>query len=551
MQLFNVFNWKHYLVIVVTLVLFSKGLNNQFNSWDDTVYVTENPYLELNTNNLKHSFFEGETHGMYLPITALSFSINHHFSQYNPKAYLITNLIIHIINIILVFILIQKLFKNEWMTLIIGALFALHPMQAECVSYVAGRRDILYAVFYFASLISYINYIDLKQKKWRYYCLLFFIFSFLSKGQAISLPFVLLLIDLQKQIRFDWKKSIQEKWLYFVLSILFVAITLIVKQQSKEFNISGEIVDLPAIYKIGFAAYGFVFYIINLSTPYKLSLVHPYPYELEFTPALIASLVSVIVIMVFVIKKFKTEKIIVFGLLFYVFNIFLLLQLIPNSYGIMNDHYVYVSSIGVFIASYSIIIKFIKTEKTQLVVFLSITLVYAFLLISRIAVFKTSETVFTDVIKKYPNSYVAYTNRGFYYYNQGKMDLALADYNKGVESNPKAFKTYNNRALVYLNMQQYQLAENDFNKAIDLKPDFADAFSNRGIAKAMQGNKNAIEDFNKSVELNPNDYKIRFNRAGYFFQTNQLDKACADLQESKRLGLNKDTRKLDAACVGK
>jgi tetratricopeptide (TPR) repeat protein len=166
-------------------------------------------------------------------------------------------------------------------------------------------------------------------------------------------------------------------------------------------------------------------------------------------------------------------------------------------------------------------------------------------------VFKNNETVFTDVLKKYPDSYVAYTNRGFDYYNQGKMDLALSDYSEAIKHYPKAFKTYNNRALVYLNTQQYQLAETDFDKAIEIKPDFADAYSNRGIAKAMQGNKNAIEDFNKSVELNPNDYKIRFNRAGYFFQTNQLDKACADLQESKRLGLNRDTRKLDAACVGK
>lgn len=551
MQFIKLFNWKHYLILLITLFVFSKGLNNQFNSWDDTVYVTENPFLKLSSENFQRSLFKGETHGMYLPITALSFSINHHFSEYNAKPYLVTNLFIHLLNILLVFVLVQKLFKNEWMTLIIGALFALHPMQAESVSYVAGRRDILYAVFYFLSLIAYLNYNELKQKKWLNYCLAFFILSFFSKGQAISFPFVLLLIDYYQQKDFKFWNSIKEKWLYFVLSFAFIIITLLVKQQSKEFNLSGEILHIPFIYKISFAAYGFIFYIINLIIPYKLSLIHPYPYELVLTPILIGCLALSLGVIILIVKKIKTEKLIVFGLLFYVFNIFLLLQLIPNSYGIMNDHYMYVSSLGIFISLYALFQKMKVSDKTILVVFIGLLISYTVILRDRISVFKNNETVFTDVLKKYPDSYVAYTNRGFDYYNQGKMDLALSDYSAAIKHYPKAFKTYNNRALVYLNMQQYQLAETDFNKAIEIKPDFADAYSNRGIAKAMQGNKKAIEDFNKSVELNPNDYKIRFNRAGYFFQTNQLDKACADLQESKRLGLNKDTRKLDAACAGK
>jgi len=551
MELLKILNWKHYLVLLATLIVFSKGLNNQFNNWDDKVYVTENPFIELNSKNVFQSFFKGETHGMYLPITALSFSVNFKYAQYNPKPYLVVNLIIHLLNVLLVFILLHKLFKNQWLTIFVGALFALHPMQAESVSYVAGRRDILYAIFYFASLVSYLNYIELKHKKWKLYCLLFFVLSLFSKGQAIALPATLVLIDFIKNKSFSLKQSLIDKWLYVLLSVVFIVITLIVKQQSKEYNISGDIVTIPLFYKVSFAAYGFVFYIINLLVPYKLSLVHPYPQMLEITAVLAASLIATVALIYVVFKKYKTDKLLIFGMMFYGLNIFLLLQLIPNSYGIMNDHYVYVSCIGVFISLFFLMQK-LKLNTTSIVITFSVLVVgYTAVLTNRVAVFENSVTVFSDVIKKYPDSFVAYNNRGYAWYNLGKLVEAENDFNKSISLNSKMALTYNNRAMIYLASNKFNEALIDLNKAIAINSEFADAYSNRGIAKAMSKDIKAIDDFNKSIELSPNDYKIRFNRAAFFFQTNQIDLACKDLQESKRLGLKKDTRKLDALCAGK
>lgn len=173
-----------YAVLVLTFIVFSRGLNNQFNNWDDTVYVTENPNIALNSKNMSRSFTKGESHGMYVPVTALSLSINHHFSQLSPKPYLITNLLIHILNCLLLFIVLQKLCKDKWLTLFVGALFALHPMQVESVSYVAGRRDVLYVLFLIA-IIHYLNYKETYYKKTYSTPICFLCYRYLVKDKLL------------------------------------------------------------------------------------------------------------------------------------------------------------------------------------------------------------------------------------------------------------------------------------------------------------------------------------------------------------------------------
>lgn len=541
------FNIYHYLIFAAALLVFATGLNNQFNNWDDTVYVTENPFIALNKQNISRSFFKGETHGMYLPITSLSFSINNAMSSFNPKPYLITNLLIHLLNILLVIALLQKLFKNNTLTLFAGALFALHPMQAESVSYIAGRRDTLYAVFYFLSLLCYIQYIHLKNKKWMYFTLLFFILSLFSKGQAIALPATLVLIDFIVLKPFSLKESIKNKWLFFLLSVVFVIVTLVVKQQSKGFNLSGQMLHISFAERALFACYGFMMYIVNLIIPYKLSLVHPYPQTLGISVGIILSLLVIVAGIWFVYKYASRQKEIVAGLLFFAINIFMVLQIIPNSYGIMNDHYVYVPALGIFIALF-FVIKTSVDQKMAVYVFGILAAVSAGLLIKRIQVFKNNFTVFGDVIKKYPDSFVGFNNRGTAYFNAGKLNEAKQDFDSAVQLSPTLATGYNNRAGVYINLNRNKEAVADLNTALTLDPAFANAYSNRGIALSMLGDKRALNNLNKAIEIDPANPKYYYNRAGYWMNMNQRNLACEDVARAHALGLKGGNPMLDKIC---
>ena len=542
------FNWMHYVILALTLIVFSRGLNNQFNNWDDTVYVTENPNITLNSKNSIQSFTKGEFHGMYVPITALSLSVNHYFSELNPKPYLITNLLIHLLNCILVFIVLQKLFKEKWLTLFVGALFALHPMQVESVSYVAGRRDVLYVLFFLIAIIHYLNYKETQQKKYIQYTFLFFMLSLFSKGQAIALPFTLILIDYITDKPFHIKQSAKDKLWFLAVAVVFIVITLLVKQQSKDFNLSGDITEISFGMKTLFAAYGFMMYIINLIVPFNLSLIHPYPKEIAISASLIAALVFIGVLLVAIWKYRKTQPYIVFGLLFFIINIFLVLQIIPNSYGIMNDHYVYFAGIGIFISLYFLLKQLINSASTLSYLLIGVSFIMTALSFIRVPVFKDSITVFTDVIKKYPNAYVAYNNRGNEYFNKGKANEALADYNKALSIKNNIPNSLSNRAAIYINMGKYNEALEDVNKAILHKPDLANAYTNRGIIKTMTKAPGALEDMNKAISLEPNNAKFYYNRAGYYMQTNQKELACADVQKAKQMGLTQGSPMLENLC---
>jgi tetratricopeptide (TPR) repeat protein len=538
----------HYAILVLTLIVFSRGLNNQFNNWDDTVYVIENPNIELNSKNSLQSFTKGEFHGMYVPITALSLSINYHFSQLNPKPYLITNLLIHLINCILLFIVLQKLFKDNWLTIFVGALFALHPMQVESVSYVAGRRDVLYVLFFLISVIHYLNYMGTQHRKSIRYCFLFFVLSLFSKGQAIALPFTLILIDFVANKSFNLKESVKNKIGFIVISTIFIIITLAVKQQSKAFNLSGDVTEISFLMKSLFAAYGFMMYIINLIIPYHLSLIHPYPLSLEIKASLVLAIIF-IAVLAFILWKYKTtHKQIVFGTLFFLINIFLVLQIIPNSYGIMNDHYVYLAGVGIFISLYFLLKLVINSPSTLSYILIGISVMMGIFSFMRVPIFKNNITVYSDVIKKYPDAYIAYNNRGNAYFNENKTNEALADFNKALSLKKELPNTLSNRAVIYINTQQYQLALEDLNNAILYNPTFANAYSNRGIVKSMTHTLGALDDMTKAIALEPTNSKLYYNRAGYYLQTNQRDLACADVQKAKQMGGMQRNPMIENAC---
>ena len=156
---------------------------------------------------------------MYLPLTSLSFSLNYYFSGFNPLPYHLVNILLHLVTIILVFWFIYLLSDSFVVGLITASLFALHTMQVESVAFAAGRRDILYTLFFILSCIFYVKYIDKTQdtsiktqenskfkiQNLKFIFFFIFILSLLSKGQAVSLPITLIILDFFRGEKFCLK----------------------------------------------------------------------------------------------------------------------------------------------------------------------------------------------------------------------------------------------------------------------------------------------------------------------------------------------------------
>lgn len=535
-------------ILLLNLLVFYPGTKCGFVDWDDTVYVTENPNIALSSKNIAESFTKGETHGVYAPLTALSLSMNHAQAKMNPKPYHVTNIIIHLAVVLLVFIFLFSLSKNLLFTAIATLFFSLHPAQVESVTYIAGRRDLLFSLFAVISLLLYLKY-KLKGNKSMYWLSVgCFLLSLLSKTQALLFPFLLMALDFFLNTKPFSRKNITEKVPYFLLMVVFGIVAVAVKQASPEFRITDEAMEFPFLYRVLFGLWGYVLYIYQALVPNHLSMIHPYPSAFPAYGYLgIATACGVLYWCYWLFKHDK--KTTLFGVLFFSINLVLMLQFFPNSYGLLNDHYLYLPLVGIGVLIAHIALS--SSPKYRKIVLGIIGVYIAGLTVStihRIEVFSNPITVNTDVIEKYPDSYVAYNNRGSAYFKQNDLKMALQDFDQAIKLYPNSAYSLNNRSLIYLTAGNFDLAMADLNKALSLKPDYADAYSNRAIAKTYTKDTSILADHNKAIELKPNNPKYYYNRGAYYLQTNRPDLGCNDIQKSRKLGMKQGNPMVDRMC---
>lgn len=532
------------LLILITYLCFSNAFSNGFTNWDDNKYITNNPLIKsLSFDNIRN-MFSTYVVGNYHPFAILSLAIDYHFYKLDPSGFHTTSILLHILNVVLVFLFIKKLSGKTITAFITALLFGIHPMHVESVAWVAERKDVLYVLFYISSLYFYVLYNRESNKKPLFYFLtfIFFIFSLLSKGQAVTLPIVLLLIDYFTGQKIS-KKIILEKIPFFIMSFI-MGIVAIQAQAS-----SGSIVDMPhysLLEGILFGSFSFLVYIFKMILPFDLSAFYPYP-EIEKNLPFYFYLSPLILLAVvyFIFRLYKTHKALVFGFGFYMVNIILLLQLLPVGGAIMAERYSYLSYVGLFfVMGYSI--NWIwqsnqKKIKFYKYIIAAIFFLYAIFLgaetKARNKVWKNDETLWTDVIKKYPNVALAYSNRGNFYQQVGKFELAMADYTSALNLKENNYEVLISRAGIYRMAGEFNLVIKDCDKAIAINKNKAGAFINRGIAKSLLGNNDeAMKDFDLAIQLEPDNSSAYTNRGFLFGKMEKVDEAISDY--SKGIALN-------------
>jgi protein O-mannosyl-transferase len=535
------------IILVITFIAFLPSLSNQFiTSWDDQAYVTDNQTIRhLNSNTLQE-IFTTETAGSYVPLPLLTFAIEYKLFGLNPFYFHLTNLLLHLLCTFLVFHFFRLLKLNPIYAATGALLFSVHPMHVESVAWVTERKDLLYCLFYLASVIFYIEYINASGKKLLkiLLCLFFFILSLFSKITAVTLPLCLFLIDYYFYRPFKIR-LIFEKIPFFILSLVFGLAEIIIFQTQGILNTT-EVISLPK--QIFLEFYALSAYIFKFFIPFRLSAL--YPSLRAFGPGRLflyyISPVFIIFIGYLVYRASRKNRAILFGTLFFVINIILIneAQLLSHGTGFLADRFSYLSYLGLcFIAGWSS--QKICTDNKKYerflpgAVFLMI-MIFTGLTISRNKDWKDSITLWNDVIGKFPNKISsAYSNRAAAWHDLGQFDNAIADYTSAIGIKPKDSALYNNRGVDYDKQKQLDLAIADYNKAINFSRGYAIAYNNRGFAyaKLEQWDK-AIADYSSAIGMDPNLSQAYANRGGVYYKFRQWDKAIADFSRIIRIDPN-------------
>ncbi|MBM3436850.1 MAG: tetratricopeptide repeat protein [Bacteroidetes bacterium] len=520
------------LILLLTFLVYLPVFQNGFlKTWDDNRYVLENPNIQKISPKAIGKMFTIYYDGHYHPVTLLSLALDYQKSGLNPEPYHIHSLVLHLINTLLVFGFLYLLFRkqNTVIPLIAAFLFGISTMNIESVTWISERKNLLYSMFFLASLMAYLKYIE-TDRKWIYLVSLFlFLLSIISKSTAISLAVTLVLIDFYFKRQVFGRQVIFEKIPFFLLSMLFGAIAI-----SAQKSTWGE--DLSQVHysffeRILFSGYSFILYAAKIVFPFRMSGFYPYPAELTPTVLLLCFFLVILSLLVVsgAVYTFRKRSGPSFGILFFSINIFLLLKIfeVPAGDYIMADRYAYIPSIGIFLLMatgiHSLFLGkvWIRYAGRTLLIFYSLYIMLQ--TFNRVPVWEDDISFYSDIILKYPKVETAYTNRGAVRKENHDLKGALSDFNKALDIGTKDYRAYSNRGSVYLDLGEYSNALADYQQAITLKPDHPQILADYGFVQMQTGDlKGAFESYSKSLGIksfNPEVYSNRGtvrHRAGDF-----------------------------------
>jgi len=533
------------LTVLVYLPVFKAGFTN----WDDQMYIYENRFIkQLSFVNIR-KFFSSYFVGNYHPLTMLSIAMDFYFAKLNPLWYHIHNLLLHLCNTLLLFWFIRLLTKKQFVALLVALLFGIHTMHVESVAWIAERKDVLFTFYFLLSAAFYLKYyfaLIESKRAFGFYSLsiIFFLCSLFSKGQAVTLPLVLLLTDYF--LGRDFKKA--SAWLdkipFFLLSLTFGIIALYAQKSAAAFPGTP---NYHFIETLVLATYNISVYFAKLILPLNLSTFYPLPDKVANHLPTIYWLFVPVVLILFgtIIFWWKKKRGLVFGLLFFLVNVVLILQLIPVGGARIADRYMYIPSIGFFFLLVMGIDclreRYLNQKKLVyrmlIVLFVCWAVTLSVLTFQRAKIWNNSLVLWTDVLQKFPGTQRALINRGNALFDIGRYQESIKDYNIVLAKNMADESAYINRGRAKANIGDLQGAISDFTICTRLAPQDYLPFYNLGILYALTGDKmQSYANFSGSIKDNPEYAEAYYYRAQISVELGYKDQICLDYRAALNLG---------------
>lgn len=553
------------IVVTITFVVFVPSLSLGFVNWDDPFNLLENETLKAFATHWDwasvKAIFTTDVIGNYNPLPIFTFAIEKYLFAPNPLEhpffFHVNNVWMHVVCTLFVFLIFTELGLGRIAAVIGALLFGIHPMRVESVAWITERKDVLYGMFFLASLYAYIRYArnDAAKTKWYAFALLLSVFSYFSKVQAVTLPLSMVAVDFY--LNRNWKNPktlIAEKMPWWLLSMAFGLINIYFLKRNNSLSSSSYVVDYSFIDKLAVGAYSYAIYLLKWIYPYKMSPLYPYSPELPMMAYICLAIVP-IAVLAFMIWSFRqNKKQLLFGWAFFTFNVMFLLQIVGAGQGFLADRFTYIAYIGLFFimaSFYEWMVQQKPSSKLAIQIGFGLYLaLFAFLTSRQQKIWENGGTLWEKVKLFYPNSPLAWKQAANYYRDEKKdLGKAIENYKSALALQPEDAFACNDLAKAYTDSafapgtpqqtrnEMLMLALQTYNDAVKYdsivgQPDkktSGEIFVNRGAAYAILGNLDkALPDLNKGLQINPNNLNGYANRAILYTQINRYDLSLKD-----------------------
>lgn len=513
------------LLVVLGILVYFNSLSNGW-VYDDPVYVTENYLIkDFSLFGLKEIFanFYGWD---YLPLTLLSFWIDYRLFGLNPEGYHTVNMLLHIANAILLYGLIGRLRQSSMLAFGVALLFVIHPVHVESVAWISERKNVLSLLFF---LLSFNSYLD---RGPRLPSLLFFLLACLAKTSVVILPLLLLLCDrcfLEKRFIDSLKASVP----YLMITAVTVGIALMTHSAGGTIRPHAE--D-NALYTLFSMIPVFKEYLSKILFPVNLNIW--YPSQIFKTPFAFPVLISgaILALFLYAMKaSYHRDRTLFFGLAWFVIALLPVSHIIPFPQ-MMADRFLYIPSIGIFIAGAAVFRDSMRCANFRTRTTLALAVVFILssffvLSITRIPVYKDNLSLWRDSIQRDPDNSIAMMYLGVSYSIEGDAEQALDKLDRARKLDPK-----NIRAAMYMGQileVQGRLTEAEaiYQEIMRQYPENSAAYMHLGIFYGAHGKPGkALALMDKALSLDPSQGLAHFNRAVILQQVGEAQEALGEFQ---------------------
>jgi hypothetical protein len=334
---------------LVTFALYLPVVHHEFVNYDDHEYITENVHVNCGVTWPGIVWaFENKHAGNWHPLTWISHMLDCQWFGLNPAGHHLMNVLFHVVNTLLLFLLLNQITGAVWRSAIVAALFAWHPLHVESVAWAAERKDVLSTFFWLLTLIAYARFVKKPGVIIYSLALLCFAGGLLSKAMVVTLPFVLLLLDYWPFNRLtpaSAGKLCVEKIPFLVLAIAGSVVTFVVQKTSGAFW-SSE--NLPPFDRVTNALIAYLRYISKTLCPTNLALIYPHPHH---WPAIlvIGAALTLLAWSGLFLWRAKSQPYLIVGWCWFLGTLVPAIGIVQVGVQSIADRYMYIPGIGLFI----------------------------------------------------------------------------------------------------------------------------------------------------------------------------------------------------------
>lgn len=518
------------VLIALTVAVYWQLGSHDFINFDDNDYITDNPHMAtgITVSNVVWAFTTLEPCNWH-PLTWLSHLADAQLYGMNPRGHYLTNLIIHAVDAVLLFLLLLRLTAGRWQSLVVAALFALHPLHVESVAWVAERKDVLSAFFWFLTLYLYSRYVEQRTTRSYLATLVSFVLGLMSKPMLVTLPVVMLLLDfwpLNRRMardntaieprggnerlqdpgsRLRWLMPlVREKIPFFVFTLLSSLITIYAQQKG------GAINSLNAIslgLRIENSSLSYLKYLIKTLWPVDLAIIYPFPVSIPLWQVL-GSLVVLLLVSITTILVAQRHPYLPVGWFWFLVTLLPVIGLVQVGEQAMADRYTYLPIIGLFIMAAWGVPQLVRELRYRRVIlaFLASTVILASAVLTRhqLGFWQNGESVFRHAITVTAGNCIAHYNLGAALFDKGELAAAVSEFRKALAISPNDPQAHNNMGIALDKTGDLAAAISEFQQSVSINPNNFEGHYNLGIALLKKEDLNGgIREFQKALAITP------------------------------------------------